>query len=277
MIDLGGVNGSCDVTLDASCFDVGAEDDGTRSNNTSNVATRIHFDSMAPESISTVTTRGGVGCSSITMDRKLHAEVRLLSVANDLTTNTTLPSHVDAHSLTSEEVEDVRSVLLDVDTLVRERERDLTAVDKDEGVQSISIETDAYIGEWGIDAVGPGPKDGQMLSRGVDYAQGTMSNRSGEPDSRFDVRSRGKINVDSAAAQALHGFQGSRGRDGESSSSSSDASSSPPLPLLAVASDGRIKLETLSWFGSIARRYGLDEEDTKRVGRQASRTPRLDK
>lgn len=54
--------------------------------------------------------------------------------------------------------------------------------------------------------------------------------------------------------------------------------SAQTMPLLAVATDGRIKLETLSWFGSIARRYGLEEEDaTRRVGRQASGLPRLDK
>ena len=40
--------------------------------------------------------------------------------------------------------------------------------------------------------------------------------------------------------------------------------SSPPMPFLAVALDGEIKFETLSWFGSIARRCGLDEERRRR-------------
>ena len=36
------------------------------------------------------------------------------------------------------------------------------------------------------------------------------------------------------------------------------------MPFLAVALDGEIKFETLSWFGSIARRCGLDEERRRR-------------
>ena len=123
----------------------------------------------------------------------------------------------------------------------------------------------------------------------IHYMRGTMKNRSGEPDARSDVRGRGKINVDGAASQALHGFQ----RGGKQSSSSppssyrlapspsSPTSHTPPKtlpPLLAVATDGIIVLESLSWFGSIARRYGLEEGESKKdVGRQASRLPRLEK
>ena len=83
-----------------------------------------------------------------------------------------------------------------------------------------------------------------------------MKNRSGKPDSRFDVRYRGgKINIDSAALQSLNGFRGQQ---------KEEESSSPLVPLLAVALDGEIKLETLSWFGNIARRYGLDKERGRR-------------
>jgi hypothetical protein len=113
----------------------------------------------------------------------------------------------------------------------------------------------------------------------VQYMQGTMSNRSGEPDARSDMRGKGKINIDGAALQALQGFQSGKKQ------SPSSSSSSVLLPLLAVATDGGIKLETLSWFGSIARRYGLDatEADGKKdellgsLGRQARRVPRLEK
>ena len=135
----------------------------------------------------------------------------------------------------------------------------------------ISIETDAYIdGEYvsleGVEQTSNSPHHGM-----VQYMQGTMSNRSGEPDARSDIRGKGKINVDGAALQALQGFQ------------SGKQSTSSLLPLLAVATDGVIKLETLSWFGSIARRYGLDEADSKKdellgsLGRQARRVPRLEK
>jgi len=238
---------------------------------------RVHFDSMAPESISTITTRGGrAGQASITMDRKVEADVRLLSVANSATG---LPSHVDAYSLTSDEMEDVRSALMDINTSIQNHQgggNDMTVDGKN---RSISIETDAYNGEWGLNAFHPEGKiiDEQQnnLSPAVEYTQGTMKNRSGEPDSRFDVRSRGKINIDGAASQALHGF---RGKQKEESSASGSFDDSSPSPLLVVATDGEIKLETLSWFGSIARRYGLeeDEKDGRGVGRRASRSPRLD-
>ena len=108
-----------------------------------------------------------------------------------------------------------------------------------------------------------------------------MKNRSGEPDARSDVRGRGKINVDGAASQALHGFQRGGKQSSSSPSSSSPTSHAPPTtlpPLLAVATDGIIVLESLSWFGSIARRYGLEEGESKKdVGRQAGRLPRLDR
>ena len=201
------------------------------------------------------------------MDRKLEADVRLLSVATNSAQTALLPSNVDAYSLTSDEVNDIQSVLMDVNASILADQNDV--VDDRKTDQSISIETDAYIEEWGSNALGSLDNDQQhqKLFPGVEYTQGTMKNRSGEPDSRFDVRSRGKINIDSAASQALHGFQGKQKGDGPSSS---PGSSSSNLPLLAVAADGKIKLETLSWFGSIARRYGLEEEGSGGgAGRQA--------
>mmetsp|Transcript_32110 Transcript_32110/g.61520 ORF Transcript_32110/g.61520 Transcript_32110/m.61520 type:complete len:832 (+) Transcript_32110:214-2709(+) len=326
LIDLGGVNGSCDVTLEisSSCnVDTTNNDNNTPFSNTNCnkiTTTRIHFDSMTPESISTITTRGGgrgqhAAATSITVDRKVEAEVRLLSV-NMATSSSSgthlLPPNVDAYSITSDDDEDVKSILMEVNDFVRKHNGDdvngysreghddvvVTTAD-DKKRSSISIETDAYNGEWGWNALDSQCNNGDdndnaadanndncpELSRAIEYTRGTMRNRSEEPDSRFDVRSRGgKINIDGAASQALHGFRG-KTKEGDPPSSSSgtsdDASStSPPLPLLAVATEGEIKLETLSWFGSIARRYGLGEEGGKKenrgIGRQASRKPRLD-
>ena len=217
-----------------------------------NISTRVHFDSLAPESISTITSRRRSGNASITMDRKLEADVRLLSISNSAAA---LPLHLDAHSLTSDEMEDIRSTLMDVNTFVQNHldgvNRTANSATLDTKGRSISIETDAYNGEWGLNALDTENNDQQTLSQGVEYTQGTMKNRSGEPDSRFDVRSRGKINIDGAASQALHGFQGKQKRESDPALNSL---SSPAMPLLAVTTDGKIKLETLSWFGSIARR-----------------------
>ena len=234
---------------------------------------------MTPESISTFTSRGGRsnGHSSITMDRKLEAEVRMLSLSKS---NVALPNTVDAHSFTSDDNEEIQSTLMDVNNTVilqqqQEKEGNSSVSNIDSSSRSrssqssISIETDAYNSHDHLQI--------PPLSNGVEYTQGAMTNRSGEPDSRFDIAhsaARGKINIDGAASQALHSFQNGRTSDDDTS-----ASSAAPLPLLAVATDGSVKLETLSWFGSIARRYGLEQEkgDGRKVGRQASRLPRLDK
>ncbi|KAL9184940.1 hypothetical protein ACHAXT_002717 [Thalassiosira profunda] len=251
LVDLGGVNGSCDVELELSnnVWEVGHAD---------YIATRVHFDAMTPESISTITTRGRAGSSSITMDRKLGAEVRLLSVAGS---GATLPEIVDAHLLTGDDLDGIQFMLTDLDANSKALKNGVDAGSAESG-DFISIETDAFARDQGLAGLD------EKLSPRIQYAQGIMSNRSGEPDSRFDVRSRGKINIDGAASQALHGFQGKK--------KESDASVAS-LPLLAVATDGKIKLETLSWFGSIARRYGMEEDDARGVGRQASRAPRLEK
>jgi hypothetical protein len=355
LVDLGGVNGSCDVLLEgwAACSPSEDDDDDDANRDRGSWTTaipatmtmRVHFDSMSPESISTITSRGvrasegramgsdfdwgGHGgaerhprrspsMTSITMDRKLETEVRLLSVVSRAPSSARRDD-VDAHALTSDEVPDIRRALMgalhgsDDNDVGANGDKDVTATavmtlvlgdeykncdGQRERRLPISIDTDAYVdgeydglddaspaSDFGDDATGRASVRRTPISPGsavVHYMRGTMRNRSGEPDARSDVRGRGKINVDGAASQALHGFQ----RGGKQSSSSSPSSSSPTShaphttlpPLLAVATDGIIVLESLSWFGSIARRYGLEEGESKKdVGRQASRLPRLEK
>ncbi|KAL7504812.1 hypothetical protein ACHAXN_004640 [Cyclotella atomus] len=247
LIDLGGVNGSCDVLLEADTSPSTADESRQRQHG---VATRIHFDAFTPESISTVTARGKVGDNSITIDRKLDAELRLLSVAKS---SALLPDAVDAHSFTSDDEGDINTALKQLDELSGGNT-------EQQKLDGILIETDAFESSGIL-----------CLPVGVEYMQGTVKNRSGEPDSRFDAQSRGKINKDGAALQALHGFR-SKAKEGtvvDSKSQGIDAIQ----PLLSVATDGMIKLETLSWLGSIARRYGLEENQKITLGRQASRKP----
>ena len=265
LVDIGGVNGSCDITLDATSSSDNTANTTNNNNNTVVTGTRVHFDAMTPESISTITSRGGNKYhSSITMDRKLEAEVRMLSAKS------ALPNKFDAYSLTSDVVEDIQSTLKGVSDAVLSKQPPL---DNSMG-QAISIETFAYQEDDDQQQTTP-------LYEGIEYTQGTMSNRSGEPDSRFDVRSqssssRGKINIDGAASQALNSFKKQSSSSSSGDEMAGSSSSVTTLPLLAVATDGTIKLETLSWFGSIARRYGMDEEkNDRKVGRQASRKPRL--
>ena len=292
LIDIGGVNGSCDITLENSISNTNNSISNTVSNTT--MGTRVHFDAMTPESISTITSRGKLGHTSITMDRKLETEVRMLSMAKS-EVPLSMPIQFDAHSLTSDDVDEVQSTLRDVSDAIMQQQRQNQGDNINNQYEvntqsSIIIETDAYTSDWGVntlnhtDASGNDDQQQLTLSKGLEYTQGTMTNRSGEPDSRFDIIQQqssrgGKINIDGAASQALHGFRGKKQQQNDENASDSSSSSAAPLPLLAVASDGTITLETLSWFGSIARRYGLEEEKGGQggVGRQASRLPRLDK
>ena len=256
-VDLGGVNGSCDVTLEVG----GDNKDATILSPTPReapVTTRVHFDSLSPDSISTITSSHSGGTSSdeaivsVTVDRKVEADLRLLSVPSGAESMS-----VDMDRLTSDDLDDVESTLIDFERYIQESESYNAA----RTTLSISIETEAF------DPVHKSKKLPE--SDCFQYKQGTIRNKSGEPDSRFDVRSspsRGKINIDSAASQALSGFQ-------RKTNSDSIAGGDLHLPLLAVATNGKIKLETLSWLGAIARRYGL--EGQQELGRTASRRPRL--
>ncbi|KAL7466502.1 hypothetical protein ACHAXS_006799 [Conticribra weissflogii] len=285
LVDVGGVNGSCDVLVERTSRKEELPNGGHAVRD-GNVAARIHFDSLTPRSISTVTARGRVGNVHLTMDRKLVTEARLLSLAS-ADAAVMLPREVDALDLAGEDTsdedddsrdldydgdEDVKSLLLELESMASQKGNE-RPYDRD-GENAISIETDAYIGKWGLEPFpsnddngdDPSNNDHDTSLRIVQYTQGTVRNRSGEPDSRFDVRSRGKIDIAGAASQALDGFR---------SKSEDDSNAQSTLPLVAVATDGKIRLETLSWLGSIARRYGLEESERSGLGRQASRAPRL--
>ena len=92
--------------------------------------------------------------------------------------------------------------------------------------------------------------------RNIAYVDGWIENQSNEPDSRFDMKS-GKIRLESAAEQSLQGF----------------CSEGVVRPLVAIATNGTISLESLSWLGALARRYGFDEPRND-LGRTASRSGR---
>uniref|UniRef100_A0A7S4ING6 Uncharacterized protein n=1 Tax=Odontella aurita TaxID=265563 RepID=A0A7S4ING6_9STRA len=291
VVELGGVNGSCDavVTQDAAG---GAPVAAAKK--TPAVAARVHVDSLSPDSVSVVAseTDGTVG---ITVDRKVEADVRMVSTPNlgDLNVDALLGDG-DAESIekaasdvlskhvqrwgrvwSSSTAGDPASVIS-----VPGEEPELAAESKhDTGTRErIHVRTDAF------------EKETDVAIDRARFVGGTVTNRSREPDSRFDVLTKhsvssssdvgigggvnlakGKINVEGAAAQALEGF--SSGGGSSSSGSGGDAPRGPLRPLLAAASSGRIELETVSWFGAIARRYGMEERDGRSdLGRQASKS-----
>ncbi len=78
----------------------------------------------------------------------------------------------------------------------------------------------------------------------VRSVQGTVCNTV-DPISRWDVKVRGKINVESAQSQALNKF-------------GAQVSDEHRRHMLVVASVGSIHLDSLSWMEAIARRYGFE-------------------
>ena len=197
---------------------------------------QIHVDSLSQDSVSLVMAdKGGTG---LTIDRKVEADLRLLCQSNEL--------------------EDIVDVLAD-----SEDSREVSSrfdMEETPGTpKRIWIETDAF-----------STRHYFRNSSGAELIDGWTENKSSEPDSRFDQKVRGvanpsvgKIRIEDAAKQALSGFE--RPQSGEETSYA--------RPLFVVGVTESISLETVSWLGAIARRYGLDERG-RELGRTAARRGR---
>jgi len=236
VVELGGVNGSCDVSVECEESELPPTFSG--------MASRVHFDICSPGSISAITSERGD--LAITMDRKIETDIKMLS-SPDI-------SNLDFNVLTVGEIH--RLTPYDEELAVFHKK----------GV-GISINTDAFT-----------PSNEQDVHfKNFDFVNGHITNQSNEPESRYDVKisgGEGKINVDSAAAQALSGFQ----NELEQKASH--------RPLLVAVAGGKISLESTNWFGAIARRYGMDvdsilpnsrafnrEQDSKNVGENDTKPP----
>lgn len=235
LVELGGVNGNCEVSIEDTLHE-------KKENKNWNTC-MVHVDSLSPDSVSLITVdSGGV---AVTLDRKAEADLRLLSCSS-------AECLIETGAMLAEE-EDPNLLLQIVQNLPKGPA--LTTA----GQQRISVETSAFTAR----PVG-------FATAHVEYVDGWTENKSAEPDSRFERKSNGatgsvgKIRMDGAAEQALHGFSSSKAETGQ------------PIyqrPLIAVAGTGIVKVETVSWLGAIARRYGLDE-DHREAGRTASRRGR---
>ena len=260
LVELGGVNGNCELEiLNSQQQDV----------STDWTSCSVHVDSLSPDSVSLISSDSGN--IQLTVDRKVESDLRLLS----------LPQSADCMAecvaLLAEE-EDPSHII----NILKHLPIDKASKDATSSEDRIAIETGAFTAR----------KDGALeepmhLSDGkLQYVDGWVDNKSSEPDSRFErklqndalalqghSRGGGKIRIDSAADQALYGFS-SQG-DNSGSDQSDSAGLDPEVrPLLAAIGKGRVKVETLSWFGAIARRYGMGEEFHRGLGRQATRRGR---
>jgi hypothetical protein len=245
LVELGSVNGSCELNV----RNIPSEND----NNITNedwIACQIHYDSVSPESVSLIHTESGN--VALTFDRKLEADLRLLSSRNGKSLEDTAGILAD-----EDDLDTVKSAL---SQLVEETPESSPSTD----ASRIYIETQSYT------------ESERFISPNhvVEYVEGWVENKSHEPDSRFEMKTRGgaeirsaagKIRQEGAAEQALERFS-SPGKSGNSDVKAA-------RPLIVAATTGSISVESLSWLGAIARRYGLDETG-KTLGRQATRRGR---
>lgn len=255
LVDLGGVNGSCEVLVSRPENDPKgaiAEEHWT--------SCHVHFDSIAPDSVSLL--NADEGNIHVTVDRKVESDVRLLSPVSS-------GVDVDTEILLLEDNED-GSLADEVIHMLQEIEENAasnsTAVtDGMKGEKRILVQTQAFTARERIVS--------EPELRHCEFVDGWIENTTSEPDSRFDRKIRGntgggKIRLDGAQHQALHGF----GTADNKGSGEAQEENSFARPLLVVSTPGKIVLETLSWLGNIARRYGLDESrDEDDLGRQATR------
>jgi hypothetical protein len=238
-VELGGVNGSFDISVENDTEEL----DCIPPDLNLPMAAKVHVDSLSPNQANILTS--DVGNVSLTLDRKLESDVRFVS--------TKFVKNLDPTSLLDDDellvVESLKSHYRYIEEEIQNQTQDC------DEEKRISIKTKAFKGSC------------ESRIKHVEYVHGVVENVSQEPDSRFDVKTKGtvsvgKVRIEGAANQALHGF--SIGKKDKDVTLKREA-----LPLLCIATDGKICVESLSWFGAISRRYGITREGTD-LGRQAN-------
>lgn len=247
-VELGGVNGSCDISVKGSDLGGSPIDLDERRP----MVAKVHVDSLSPGQANMLTS--DVGDIELTLDRKIETDVRLLS--------SPFIFKIRPNLLLEEKEETIlKSLECHDDEIEKFLSEDYPQFrDDSENSGRIQVETDTFT------------RNDTSYFKNCEYIQGVVENKSREPNSRFDVKTKGlatsigKIKTESAAEQALTGFT-TRGNKYQSSNNIS-TKTLDDLPLIAVCTQGRIKVESLSWFGAIARRYGIKNE-ARDLGRQA--------
>ncbi|GMH52634.1 hypothetical protein TrRE_jg4550 [Triparma retinervis] len=211
VVELGGISGSCNLKVEG-----GSSDD---------LSARVHFDSVFKSGWSSVSAESGD--VELTVDRKVHSSIRMLSSGAPLTA--------------------IHTSLLD-------------------GSDPLPTESlsPAHLGRIDIktNAFKPAVKFGEEEGGGVEYVEGDVFNDTAEPDSRFEVQAGnmkrdvvggggGKVDIEGASNSALDAFgqQKKDNHDGEDGD----------LHVITVGTGGggAVSLETLEWMETIKRRFGM--------------------
>ena len=247
LVDMGGVNGSCEVFLSGHDDE---EDDYSTDPSSSWISGHVHFDSISADSVSVI--QADIGNLNVTIDRKVESDLKMVSALNaDKASNM-----LDVDTLVDESISAVNDMLTQMDQSAGGKQKD----------QMIQVRTKAFTSK-------DDTEESSLNLKNCEYVNGWIENKSEEPDSRFDRKIRGgssggsvgKIRLEGAHDQALQSFRGKE-----------QNSDNFQRPLLVVTSTGEIILETLSWLGNIARRYGFDDsrKDEEKLGRTATRRGR---
>ena len=210
----------------------------------------MHFDSISADSVSVI--QADIGNLNVTIDRKVESDLKMVSALNaDKASNM-----LDVDTLVDESISAVNDMLTQMDQSAGGKQKD----------QMIQVRTKAFTSK-------DDTEESSLNLKNCEYVNGWIENKSEEPDSRFDRKIRGgssggsvgKIRLEGAHGQALQSFRGKE-----------QNSDNFQRPLLVVTSTGEIILETLSWLGNIARRYGFDDsrKDEEKLGRTATRRGR---
>lgn len=295
LIELGGMNGSCDMSIQPNATSDSSSTSTTPVSVTTAMAARVHIDSLSPNTISVLTANeGDIG---ITLDRKIDADFCLVSAP--------YISLLDMDQLLqNDNANDVHASMEQFESSISNESQSSMASDADAftniASKRIHMNTSSFTSLSALHTASVASSSKAL--KHVQYEYGQVSNQSQEPDSRFDVRTkgtasskRGKINVENAALQALHGFTKQASPSPIFMDSSNNAHKSNPIsdetrdithdddndykrlyewPYLGVATSGKIQVETVNWLGAIARRYGMGESqrDKTMLGRQAQKS-----
>ena len=216
-----------------------------------------------------------MGNLNITVDRKVESDLRMVSAPNAHTASKLL----DVDILVEDDEKDINDMVLEMDKAVSSSSSSSTTTTRTtKDRKMIQIQTKAFTSKTNDDD--DDDSTNTVNLNNCEYVNGWIENKSEEPDSRFDRKIRGggggsvgKIRLEGAHDQALQSFQG---KGGEKDNNSDVVGGNFQRPLLVVTSTGEIILETLSWLGNIARRYGFDDsrKDEQNLGRTATRRGR---
>lgn len=325
-IDLGGVNGSCEVFIkntqtkqqqqkqnNNKQFNNNNDDDDDHNDN-DYTSCKIHFDRLSNDTISLINS--DYGRIELTVDRKVEADIRLLSITNPIKTNddhdgnnnNIIQDHDTDHdddklmqitemiaSLSSSDNEQGNDVQMISDQLkkILFSGNNLHSYNQQQHSINMIIKNRILILSKAFQIRDSFPHQNMLLQQQLQsndeynskiikhdnnhddmknrdygdmifqYIDGYIDNQSHEPDSRFDRKYNrtddtggvGKIRLDYASDSALLQFSDKTG-----STSSNNSTINQHRPLIVAVGYHDIVIETVSWLGSIARRYGLDDE-----------------